>query len=88
MVRSGSLAPDNEKRVLWQGDGGLAARTRRYVAPERAGQANPERLLRIINGCQRDKHLDEHWLPSLLLARTLIKEGSFQCGMEQKTGLH
>ncbi len=44
----------------------------RSAAPDRAGQAQPERPSESFNGQLRNECLNEHWFTSLTHARTVI----------------
>ena len=51
----------------------MGAYARRHVTPDRAGQAESERLCRIVQRPFRDECLNEHWFTSLAHTQVLIE---------------
>ena len=67
------IRSDSGKEVLRQGHAEVGTRPRRGAAPDRTGQAKPERLHRKLQRGLRDECLNEHWFANLLHARAVIE---------------
>jgi putative transposase len=69
------LRTDNGLGVLRARDADLGAHARGDAAPDRTGQADPERIHRIVQWPLRDECLNEHWFTSLAHAQAVIETG-------------